>query len=175
MRTSVAMLWAAAAVVSAPGHAAEPVATAALMDPDGGQAGTVEFRTTPSGLMWISVTADNIPAGPHGFHIHETGRCDAASGFKSAGGHLAGGAEHGVLSEDGPHPGDLPNVSVGEDGRLKAEFFVARLSVDGGWFEEQGLFDEDGSAVVVHSGADDYVSQPSGDAGDRILCGVIEK
>ncbi len=164
-----------AATVASPLAAERPTATAALMDADGKQAGTVEFQATPSGMMWIAASAEGLPEGKHGFHIHETGKCDAADGFKSAGGHLAGDAEHGVLNEGGPHPGDLPNVTVAENGSLNAEFFVSRLSVEGGWFEEAGLFDEDGSAVVVHSGADDYTSQPSGDAGNRILCGVIER
>lgn len=156
-------------------QAAEPVATARLIDLEGRSAGTVEFTDTPSGLMLVKVSAEGVSAGRHGFHIHETGQCDPATGFKSAGGHLAGDKSHGVLSEDGPHPGDLPNVTVGEDGRMDAEFFVSRLSVEGGWFEARGLFDEDGSAVMVHSGPDDYTSQPSGAAGDRVLCGVIEQ
>ena len=164
-----------AATVASPLAAERPTATAALMDADGKQAGTVEFQATPSGMMLIAASAEGLPVGKHGFHIHETGKCDAADGFKSAGGHLAGDAEHGVLNEGGPHPGDLPNVTVAENRSLNAEFIVSRLSVEGGWFEEAGLFDEDRSAVVVHSGADDYTSQPSGDAGNRILCGVIER
>lgn len=171
------MLCAAALAASAttPAIAADPTATAALMDGDGKQAGSVEFRETASGILWVSVSAEGLPAGKHGFHIHETGQCDAAGGFKSAGGHLAGDAQHGILTEGGPHPGDLPNVTVASDGTLEAEFFVSALSGERGWFDETGLFDEDGSAVVMHSDADDYASQPSGNAGSRLLCGVIKR
>lgn len=176
MRTISTMLCAAAlTAVSAPVHATGATGTAALMSADGNQAGTVKFRDTPSGVMLVSVRAEGLPAGPHGFHIHETGQCDAAGGFKSAGGHFAAGAKHGILTEGGPHPGDLPNVIVAGDGTVDVEFFVPGLSAEGGWFGKAGLFDEDGTAVVMHSGADDYASQPSGAAGDRILCGVIEE
>ena len=74
---------------------------------------------------------------------------------------------------EGPHPGDFPNVNVGQDGVLKAEFFTDRLSLgDGG---QNPLVDEDGSAVVVHAEPDDYASDPAGHAGDRIACGVVEQ
>lgn len=177
MKTIPTILCAAALAVTATSAAlaAEPTGTAALMKADGKQSGTVTFQETASGLMWISISAEGLPPGRHGFHIHETGQCDASGGFKSAGGHLAAGAEHGIMSEGGPHPGDLPNVTVAGDGTLEVEFFVSRLSAEGGWFDAAGLFDEDGSAVVMHAGADDYTSQPSGDAGDRLLCGVIER
>lgn len=157
------------------GGTAGSSASAELKDRHGKAVGTVEFRGTDSGVMLVTASVQGLAPGDYGFHIHETGRCDPAGGFESAGGHLSAGEKHGVLTEDGPHPGDLPNISVAEGGNLSAEFFVDRLSVEGGWFEDAGLFDDDGSAVVIHSGADDYTSQPSGDAGDRIACGVIER
>lgn len=172
---AVAIACAATMASAAAGAAAEPAASARLKSQDGKDLGTVEFRSTPSGFMLITATATDLPPGKHAFHIHETGRCDPADGFKSAGGHLANGKKHGVLTEGGPHPGDLPNVVVSQDGQLNVEIFVNRLSVEGGWFENAGLFDDDGSAVVLHSGPDDYTSQPSGDAGDRIACGVIRR
>ena len=179
MKIIPTMLCATALIASAatPSLAAEmQTGTAALMNAEGKTMGTVEFRETPSGLMWVSVNAEGIPAGKHGFHIHETGACDAADGFSSAGGHLSGDADHGILAEGGPHPGDLPNVTVAGDGTLAAEFFVPRISDTQSWFDDTGLFDQDGSAVVMHKGADDYTTQPSGDAGDRLLCGdTVEK
>jgi Cu-Zn family superoxide dismutase len=81
--------------------------------------------------------------------------------------------EHGVMAEGGPHPGDFPNVHVEENGVLQAEFFTDRLSMEEGG--ENTLFDEDGSAVVIHADPDDYSSQPSGEAGDRLACGVVEQ
>ena len=92
-------------------------------------------------------------------------------GFKSAGGHYAGGMKHGFLVEGGPHPGDMPNVTVGSDGVLKVSVLNTMVSVKGG---ENPLLDDDGSALMIHSGADDYESQPAGDAGNRIACAVIE-
>jgi len=72
------------------------------------------------------------------------------------------------MSANGPHPGDMPNAEVGADGMLKQEIFLAGLDLDG------MINDDDGAAFIVHSGADDYTSQPSGDAGSRIACGVLE-
>ncbi|KRS12255.1 superoxide dismutase [Roseovarius atlanticus] len=128
--------------------------------------GTVRITPTASGVMRVSVDLEGVPAGPHGIHIHETGDC-SASDFKSAGGHVAGDAKHGVSVEGGPHPGDLPNAEVGSDEKLVVTHFNERLTAD-------HLTDDDGAAFIVHSGADDYESQPAGDAGARIACGVFE-
>ncbi|RCS22202.1 superoxide dismutase family protein [Phyllobacterium salinisoli] len=138
-----------------------------------GITGTVTMTQTSSGIIHIVVDAKGVPPGPHGIHIHETGKCNAADGFESAGGHLARGLQHGLHVEAGPHPGDLPNVHVQEDGVLQAEFFTRdfALGSDG----EQRLADDDGSAIVLHAGPDDYKSQPSGKSGDRIACGVINE
>ncbi|MGK7652528.1 superoxide dismutase family protein [Roseovarius sp. B08] len=140
--------------------------TAQVEGPDDAITGTVRITPTASGVMLVSVDLEGVPAGTHGIHIHETGDC-SASDFKSAGGHLAGDAKHGVLVEGGPHPGDLPNAEVGDDGRLVVNHFNERLTAE-------QLTDDDGAAFIVHSGADDYESQPSGDAGSRIACGVFE-
>jgi len=157
---------------NAPAEASEEEAVATMVNAEGQETGTATFRTTPSGIIHIMLEMTEVPPGPHGLHIHETGTCDAEGGFESAGGHYAGDAEHGVNVEGGPHPGDLPNVHVGQDGVLRAEFFTDRvsLSADG----ENPLRDDDGSALVLHAAADDYSSQPSGESGDRIACGVIE-
>ena len=154
-------------------QAQEVNATARMEAPDAKDLGTVTFTQTESGMLHVIIEMTGLPAGPHGFHVHETGQCDGADGFKSAGGHYAGGKKHGVKNAEGPHPGDFPNVNVGQDGVLKAEFFTDRLSLgDGG---ENPLVDEDGSAVVVHAEPDDYASDPAGHAGDRIACGVVEQ
>ncbi len=155
---------------------AETSATAMLHDAKGSEVGSVQLRETASGTVWLTLTATGLPVGTLGFHIHESGACEAAGGFKSAGGHLAGRRQHGILSEGGPHPGDLPNIHVPEGGSLVYETFIARVSPsERGWSEEVGLFDGDGSAVVIHARPDDYRSPPAGEAGDRIACGVLEK
>lgn len=141
--------------------------TAEVSGADNDISGSVDIQPTASGVMMVTIDLSGVPAGEHGVHIHETGDCSAAD-FKSAGGHLAGDAKHGVMVEGGPHPGDLPNATVGEDGMLKVSHFNERLTAE-------QLSDEDGAAFIVHSGADDYESQPSGAAGSRIACGVFEK
>jgi len=138
---------------------------------DGADNGTVTFRPTKSGMLNIVVEMTNLPPGSHGLHIHEKGACDPAGGFESAGGHYAGGKEHGIDNESGPHAGDLPNVHVGENGVLKVELFTDRLSLGEGGTNP--LMDADGSAVVLHQDPDDYASDPSGHSGHRISCGVI--
>ncbi|WP_108261356.1 superoxide dismutase family protein [Mangrovicoccus ximenensis] len=151
--------------------AAAPVlaatATATLEGTDGSPMGTVTVEDTASGMAHVTVELENVPEGVHGIHIHETGDC-SADDFTSAGGHLSGDADHGIMAGNGPHPGDLPNAHVPESGMLTVEVFQPDFAV------EDMLMDEDGAAFIIHSGADDYESQPSGDAGSRIACGVFE-
>ena len=143
----------------------------AVIEGDGIE-GTATFTETPTGIVVIEIEATGLEPGPHGVHFHETGSCDAESGHESAGGHIAGDAEHGVMNDSGPHPGDLPNIHVQEDGVAHAEFFSndITLSADSG----MTLLDDDGSAFIIHAGADDYTTDPEGNAGDRIACGVVE-
>jgi superoxide dismutase, Cu-Zn family len=167
MRKTAVATAIAAIMVSASSVAAAEV-EAGVHNTDGELIGAVRLADTPSGLVSVVIELTNVPAGVHGVHFHETGDCTAED-FSSAGGHIAGAASHGILSEDGPHPGDLPNVTVAEDGNVQTEFFLADFSI------EEYLRDDDGAAFVVHAGLDDYESQPSGNAGDRIACGVFEE
>jgi superoxide dismutase, Cu-Zn family len=145
-------------------------ATAKLQDGQGNAVGIVELRQTQDNGVWLNVSIDKLPPGAHAFHIHETGKCEGD--FKSAGGHYApAGNKHGVLVAGGPHAGDMPNIHVASDGRLNVEVFDPNVSLKKD--AKATLFDKDGSAIVVHQGVDDYKSQPSGNAGDRIACGVI--
>jgi len=139
--------------------------TAKLIDGNGKNAGSVELLETPSGVTKITIFATGLPIGWHGFHIHETGDCTAEEGFKSACGHLAGDRKHGIMDEGGPHPGDLPNQMVQENGVLAAEVFSTRLNMTNRG--AAAVFDQDRSAVMIHSGPDDYTSQTSGAAGSR--------
>lgn len=151
-----------------PSLAAE-TATATLQDPDRNDVGTVEFQETPHGVL-LKIRIDGLPEGIHAFHIHETGVCEPP--FKSAGGHYnPAGVTHGMLSEDGMHAGDLPNIHVA-DGPLTLEVLAGEVTLAEA--AENTLFDEDGSAIVIHQGPDDYQTDPAGAAGERIACGVIE-
>ncbi|WP_284736030.1 superoxide dismutase family protein [Dongia deserti] len=157
--------------VSGPAQA-QQAASAPFINAEGREIGTVQLTNTPHGVL-ISGQLAGLPAGEHGFHVHETGRCDASDGFKSAGNHFApAGHSHGFLDPAGPHAGDMANQSAPADGTLHLEVFNPYVTLDSG---ENSLFDADGSALVVHADPDDYKSQPSGDAGSRIACAVVEK
>jgi Cu-Zn family superoxide dismutase len=126
--------------------------------------GSVSVAETESGLVLVTVQAIDIEPGTHGVHLHETGVCEGD--FTSAGGHIAGDAQHGLI-EGGAHPGDLPNAYVGDDGELAMQAFNSRITVE-------SMLDADGSALIIHAGPDDYVSQPAGASGDRVACAVID-
>ena len=142
---------------------------AGLIDRDGAEIGTVSFRDAGDGVL-IELEANGLPASqPLAFHIHEGGACDTAGGFESAGGHFAPRSMmHGYLAEGGPHAGDMPNQFTDAEGSVKAEIFNPAVTVG------EGEASVAGRTVVIHAGADDYMSQPSGDAGERLACGVIE-
>lgn len=145
---------------------------AVFKDIKGNPIGTARLIQTLNGVL-IEAVLSNLPPGEHGFHIHQTGRCDAADGFKSAGGHYSPNKrEHGFMVDGGPHAGDMPNQFVSLDGKLQTHVANSHVSLMQG---EGSLFKGDGTALVIHAKADDYRSQPSGDAGDRIACAVIER
>lgn len=142
-------------------------ASAMMMDRDGNTIGTLALRQTEGGVE-ISGALTGLPPGEHGFHIHETGACQAEEGFESAGSHHAPeGHQHGFENEAGPHAGDLENITVAEDGSVEIAAVNDRVEI-------VALAEDDGSALVIHADADDYVTDPSGNSGDRIACGVIE-
>ncbi len=143
---------------------------AGFVDGHGRPNGTAELFAASSGGVLIRLEVSGLPAGQWvAFHVHETGKCDHGTGHDSAGGHFNPSArEHGFKSAGGPHAGDMPNQYVGADGVLRAEVFNAAVSLDDG---EAGIA---GRALMIHAKADDYASQPSGNAGERLACGVIE-
>lgn len=166
-RTALPALLLAAAPALADNHVTQ-AARADVVDRDGASIGTVTLNDTASGTKLIIIALTGIPEGSHGVHLHETGDC-SADDFSSAGGHIAGDANHGIFVEGGPHPGDLPNAIVGADGAINVEYLNHLIDID------EHIFDDDGAAFIVHSGPDDYMTQPAGNAGDRIACGVFEE
>ncbi len=159
------------AVAKEPMKPAGKVLDVPLIGPKGEALGTASLEQTAAGVL-IKVNASGIGEGEHAFHVHEKGLCDAAGGFASAGGHFApGSTAHGYRDAKGPHAGDMPNVFAGADGKLRAQAVNSSVSLDA--TGKGALFDADGSALVIHGGADDYATQPSGAAGSRIACGVI--
>ncbi len=144
--------------------------TATFINVQGESIGTAALKATPNGVL-IQAELQNLPEGWHAFHIHETGTCTPPD-FASAGGHYnPQGHAHGYKVEGGYHAGDLPNVYVNADGKLTLDVLASHVTLDDG---PHGLLDENGSALVIHAKADDYVSQPAGDAGGRIACAVIQ-
>ena len=158
-------------VLVAPARAAEPaVAHATLADAQGKNVGTVEIRETPNGVI-LHAKFSALPPGAHAFHVHAVGKCEPP--FESAGPHFnPDDDKHGFAVEGGWHSGDLPNITVPADGKLEIDVLATDLTVADG---EDKMLDADGAALIVHEGVDDYSSQPSGNAGKRIACGVVEK
>src|SRR3546814_565661 len=141
-------------------------ASAAMVDAEGNEVGTVELSQLQNGTLVVAKLT-GLPEGAHGFHVHETGTCEPP--FASAGGHFnPTSAKHGFGAEGGPHAGDMPNIHVPSSGELTIEVFNANLEAC------DTLLDSDGPAIVIHAGADAYESGPSGNSGDRIACGVIQ-
>lgn len=148
----------------------ETTASAELKNTEGKVVGDVKLRQTPNGVI-IRLKIWDMPEGEHAFHIHEVGKCEPP--FKSAGGHYnPRGHQHGIESPKGKHAGDLPNLHVPKSGALEIELFTDGVSLTG---DKAPVFDGDGSTFVIHAGADDYSSDPAGNAGDRIACGVIRR
>jgi Cu-Zn family superoxide dismutase len=140
-------------------------ATALLRTATGAEAGRATATEVAGGLRF-TLDARGVPAGTHGAHVHMTGRCDAPD-FATAGGHWnPTSMKHGTLNPQGPHEGDLPNLLVGTDGRGTIGITVPGATM-------AGLLDADGSAMVVHAGADDLKTDPAGNSGGRIACGVF--
>ncbi|MBO6767076.1 MAG: superoxide dismutase family protein [Erythrobacter sp.] len=146
------------------------VAETTLRFANGLPAGTVQLLSNGQTVS-VAVAAVGMSPGEHGFHLHTTGKCNAPD-FKSAGGHLnPGNASHGSLSPGGKHLGDMPNLTIGPNGSGSAEFVLEGNATS----VLDSVFDEDGTAVVVHAGPDDYRTDPAGNAGPRIACGVLER
>jgi alcohol dehydrogenase (cytochrome c) len=150
-----------------------PEASAQLTDSDGNNIGIATFAVGQDGAVSIEVEITGLTAaaeGAHGIHIHETGRCEAPS-FESAGGHFnPGDKQHGLENPEGPHAGDLPNIEIDGEGNARYETTNDRISLAVG---ETSILDDDGSALVIHASRDDQVTDPGGNSGDRIACGVI--
>lgn len=145
-------------------------AKAALQSADGKDAGSVTLTQTPSGVL-LSLSVKGLPPGEHAFHVHAVGKCETP--FTSAGGHFnPGNKKHGMMSMEGAHAGDMPNLHVPASGDLTVEVLNSAITLEKD--KPNSVFDADGSAVIIHAGKDDYKTDPTGDAGGRIACGVVQ-
>jgi superoxide dismutase, Cu-Zn family len=143
-------------------------ASATLRDAQGQELGTLTLRRAGQGIV-VEGRLSGLPEGPHGIHLHAVGRCEAP--FESAGPHWnPANRQHGTQNPQGPHAGDLPNLNATGDGIAD----VAGITPAGRMSGDGGLLDADGAALVVHASADDYRTDPSGNSGARVACGVIQ-
>jgi Cu-Zn family superoxide dismutase len=172
MRSARFLLTAAiAAALTAIGIApgAAQTAKAALKDAQGKDVGAVDLTQTPAGVL-LRLSVKGLPAGEHAFHVHAVGKCEPP--FTSAGGHFnPGSKKHGMQAAEGYHAGDMPNLHIPASGELVIEVLNAAITLDKG--KPNSVYQSGGTAVVIHAGKDDYKSDPAGDAGARIACGVI--
>lgn len=145
-------------------------AVAKMKGVDGNGLGKVSFSQTADGVL-LQVQLEGLKPGVHAIHIHETGKCEGPD-FESAGGHFnPDNVSHGFLAGRESHAGDMPNFKASSDGKAVVEIMNPGVVLTTG--KPNSLLGVAGAAVVVHSGADDYRSQPAGDAGERVACGVI--
>ena len=168
------LLWIPALVAAAAAFGQAPQSAKAVMhNAAGAELGTLTITPTTRGTaLQINGTLSKLPPGVHALHIHMFGKCDAPD-FTTAGGHFnPASKQHGKDNPNGAHAGDLPNFEVLADGTATISYAVPDITLGDG---RNSLFQAGGTAIVIHANADDYKTDPTGNAGARIACGVIEK
>ncbi len=169
LAASLSLALAGCATMTTP--TTQNAATADLKNAGGQSVGTAQLTEVPGGVR-IIIEVKGLPAGAKGVHIHEVGKCEGPQ-FTTAGGHFnPEKKQHGTMNPQGPHAGDLPNITIGADGNGRLESTTERITLGGG---EKSVFDADGSAIVIHAGPDDFTTDPTGNSGGRSVCGVIVK
>ena len=143
--------------------------TSQVIGPGGELRGTAALAQNAQGTS-VTVNVSGLPPGSYGIHLHATGKCEGP-GFTTAGGHFNPAMkQHGRDNPQGSHAGDLPNVVVGADGKGRIDYEIPGLRLASG---TEPLLDADGAAIVLHAGPDDYRTDPAGNSGARIACGVL--
>jgi Cu-Zn family superoxide dismutase len=146
-------------------------AHANIVNAQGQNIGTATIRRADGGIR-IDVQVSQLPPGTHGIHVHTAGKCEGPA-FTSAGAHLnPTSKKHGKDNPEGQHAGDLLNIQVQASGAGKASLLDSNITLGDG---RNSLFHEGGTAIVIHEKADDYKTDPAGNSGARIACGVIER
>ena len=145
-------------------------AKATLKDKDSKDVGSATLTQTPGGVL-IALSVKGLPAGEHAFHVHGIGKCEPP--FMSAGGHFnPDKKKHGMLAPDGSHAGDMPNLHIPASGELAVEVLNTAVTLEKG--KANSLFGPEGTALIIHASKDDYKTDPTGEAGGRIACGLVE-
>ena len=164
-------ITAALVISSAFSAAAQKTVKVEMHDGMGNSVGTAEISPASKGVS-IGLNLMNLPPGVHGIHVHAVAKCEGP-GFTTAGGHLNPDMKHhGLENPDGPHAGDMPNVTVAADGTAKATVVAPGVTMGD---DPHSIFSNGGTALVIHANADDMKSDPAGNAGARIACGTIAK
>ncbi|MFN2570983.1 MAG: superoxide dismutase family protein [Gemmatimonadales bacterium] len=155
-------------------RSAVAAATAIMYNTSGAPVGTAQITQDKDGSVFVEIASISLPAGEHGIHFHEVGKCEGNTtpAFSTAGGHYNPmGRQHGLQNPNGPHAGDNPNITVPASGIAQVSFSTDRVSLTPG---TTSLLDADGSSLVIHAAADDQMTGPAGNSGARIACGVVK-
>jgi len=171
LKVASALGWLSASVILA--HAAPKAVHANIVNGQGATIGSAKITAAAGGVK-IAIRVSQLSAGEHGIHIHNVGKCEGPA-FTTAGGHFnPTSAHHGIHNAQEPHPhlGDLKNLVADKNGTAKATFLASGVTLGDG---PDSLFHEGGTSLVIHAKTDDLMSDPSGNSGDRIGCGVIER
>ncbi len=163
--------FAAACVFGVLPAAAQDSFKVELKDLQGSAVGTATVKAAPGGGVSFALDLKNLAPGEHAFHVHQVAKCEPP--FATAGPHFNPEAKkHGLQSAEGAHAGDMNNITVGADGTAKATIVNKQVSLGAG---ANSLFANGGTSLVIHAKPDDMKTDPAGNAGDRIACGVIVK
>jgi Cu-Zn family superoxide dismutase len=167
VRTS---LTAFALVALSIGAATAQTATAVVKNAEGAAIGTIGLTQVSDGVL-VKLEVKGLPPGEHAFHVHAVGKCEPP--FTTAGGHFnPDNRKHGMMAAEGHHAGDMPNVIVPASGDVTVEVVNGAVTLEKG--KPNSLYKPDGTAFVIHAAADDYKTDPTGNAGGRIACAVVE-
>ncbi len=170
-RTLSLMALVVAAGAFAAGAGAQGMAHVDVKDAAGKSVGMAMLSAAKDGGVSIAIDFKGLPPGEHALHFHQTAKCEAP--FTSAGGHFNPGMKkHGSENPEGPHAGDMPNFTVAADGTAKTTIVNAKVTLGAG---DNSVYANGGTALMIHAKGDDMKSDPAGNAGDRIACGLVVK